>query len=101
MVKTEIEWTKVALKNVKQIHAFYKRTAGTETANKIVELVFQTTQQLKAQDSIGQKQENLEHLNLGHRYLLSGHNKIIYVKKENTIYITHVFDTRQNPKKLK
>lgn len=101
MVNTEIEWTKAALKNIKKIHAFYKKTANTETANKIVELVFETAQQLKTQDSIGQKQENLKHLNLGHRYLLSGHNKIIYNKKENTVYITHVFDTRQNPKKLK
>ncbi|HIP31364.1 MAG TPA: type II toxin-antitoxin system RelE/ParE family toxin [Crocinitomicaceae bacterium] len=97
----EIEWTKIALKNIKKIHAFYKKTANKEIADKIIGPIFSLVQNLKNQSNIGQQEESLKHLKLGHRYLVLGHNKIIYTQKENTIYITHVFDTRQNPKKLK
>lgn len=97
----EIEWTKVALKNIKKIHAFYKKTANKEVADKIIEPIFPLVQKLKDQNNIGQEEESLKHLKLGHRYLVTGHNKIIYTQKENTIYITHVFDTRQSTKKLK
>ena len=97
----KIEWTKVALKNIKKIHAFYKKTANKGVADKIIEPIFGRAQDLKNQSNIGQQEESLKHLKLGHRYLIVGHNKIVYIQKEDAIYITHIFDTRQNPSKLK
>jgi hypothetical protein len=50
---------------------------------------------------LGQEEELLKHLNQGHRYLISNHNKIIYKVENNIAYITHVFDTRQDPQEFK
>lgn len=97
----EIEWTERAKKNVRRIYKFYTKTASEEVAKKILEPLFPFVQTLKEITLIGQEEEDLKHLKSGHRYLIIGHNKILYKVKNETIYITHVFDTRQNPKKLK
>lgn len=49
----------------------------------------------------GQIEEYLTHLGKGHRRLIEGHTKIIYLVKEDCIYITDFFDTRQDPAKLR
>jgi toxin ParE1/3/4 len=49
---------------------------------------------------MGQIEENLVSLGLDHRYLVEGKYKIIYFIKENVIYITDVFDCRQDPQKM-
>lgn len=51
--------------------------------------------------NMGKKEEYLEHLNLGHRALIQGNYKIIYRVQQNTIFVTDIFDTRQNPKKMR
>lgn len=50
---------------------------------------------------IGQKEDYLEHLELSHRRIVVSHYKIIYNIKEDHILITDIFDTRQDPKKMK
>jgi len=49
----------------------------------------------------GQKEPNLEHLGLGHRRLVENHYKIIYRIEGDYIYITDIFDSRQDPEKMK
>lgn len=49
----------------------------------------------------GQQEEYLAHLGKGHRRILEGYHKIIYRVEEQTIYITDIFDTRQDPTKMK
>ena len=97
----KIEWTEVAIKNTKKIHKFYCKIASKQVADKIIEPLFDFVKTLQTATDIGQLEECLKPLNQGHRYLVHNHTKIIYLIKENTIYITHVFDTRQNPSKLK
>jgi toxin ParE1/3/4 len=50
---------------------------------------------------IGQKEPYLEHLGLGHRRLVESHYKIIYRVIGEYIYITDIFDSRQDPDKMK
>ena len=50
---------------------------------------------------IGQKEIYLEHLGIGHRRIIQGNYKIIYRVTDQFIYITDIFDTRQNPKEMK
>jgi toxin ParE1/3/4 len=97
----EIFWTKIALNNLKKVHKFYVKNADKEVADQIVDEIFQTVKTLEHSNFIGQEEEDLKHLKSGHRYLVIGHNKIVYKLKSKKIYITHVFDTRQNPEKLK
>lgn len=49
----------------------------------------------------GQEEPLLEYLGLGHRRLVVGHYKIIYRIIEECIYITDIFDCRQDPDKMK
>lgn len=49
----------------------------------------------------GQQEPLLEDLGLGHRRLIVGHYKIIYRIIEDNIYITDIFDSRQDPDKMK
>ncbi|MFN5417121.1 MAG: type II toxin-antitoxin system RelE/ParE family toxin [Flavobacteriia bacterium] len=97
----EIVWTHTAIRNLKKIHKFYCKVASKEIADKVLEPIFSFIKSLKHSQEIGQAENCLKPLKQKHRYLVYEHFKIIYVFKSDIIYITHVFDTRQNPKKLK
>jgi plasmid stabilization system protein ParE len=101
MVKMQIEWTGTAKKNVRRIYLFYCKIASEKIARQMVEPLFPFVKSLLDSPLIGQEEPDLKIKNQGQRYLVNGHNKIVYRVKEDVIYITHVFDTRQNPKKLK
>jgi len=49
----------------------------------------------------GQAEPYLMHLKLEHRRLVQGNYKIIYRIVGEIIYITDIFDSRQEPKKMK
>ena len=49
----------------------------------------------------GQQEEYLTQLGKEHRRIIEGYYKIIYRVEEPTIYITDIFDTRQDPNKMK
>ena len=100
-VVRDVQWSKFALKKLQQVHKFYIKIADKEVADKIVVEIFNAIKTLSHSSFIGQQEPTLEKLKKDHRYLLSHHCKIIYKIDLNTVYITHVFDTRQNPKKLK
>ncbi len=97
----EIIWTLTALKNTKKIHQFYSKTANRDVADKIVEQIFNYVKSLNHSSFVGQAEECLKSLKKDHRYLVLDHCKIIYRVEKSKVFITHVFDTRQNPKKLK
>ena len=50
---------------------------------------------------LGQRETRLQYLNKDHRRLIEGYFKIIYFIKDDSIYITDIFDSRQDPKKMK
>ncbi len=50
---------------------------------------------------IGQEEQYLKHLELGHRRIIKDNYKIIYRVIGQYIYITDIFDTRQDPEKMK
>ena len=97
----QIEWTLSAQRDLRKVYQFYELNFSEKIAQKVVSRILKTSKNLKYGKSIGQEEELLKKLNQNHRYLLSEHNKIIYKVEQNVIYITHVFDTRQNPNKLK
>jgi plasmid stabilization system protein ParE len=65
------------------------------------------TEILDAADSLllqpfqGQEEPLLKHLGLEHRRLVVNHCKIIYRVAGEFIYITDIFDSRQDPNKMK
>ncbi len=68
-----------------------------ETRDKILD----TADTLLEQPLQGQTEPYLEHLGLGHRRIIEGHYKIIYKVVGEYIYITDIFDSRQDPDKMK
>jgi plasmid stabilization system protein ParE len=75
--------------------------AGEKIANKIKKSIFTATKPIIRQPFIGAVEENLTDLKEDHRYLGEGNYKIIYRLIDNEIYITDIFDCRQNPTKMK
>ena len=95
-----IVWTKPAKKDLRKIFNYFKKKVSLNLANKIVNSILANTSILRTQN-IGVKEQLLIHLEQEHRFIIDGNYKIIYIIKDNTVYITHVFDTQQNPVKLK
>ncbi len=95
-----IIWTNPAKNDLRKIFNYFKNKVSLRLAQKIVNSILTNTSILKTQN-IGTKELLLAQLEQEHRFIIDGNYKIIYIIKGNTVYITHVFDTRQNPTKLK
>lgn len=97
----QVIWTNFAITELKNIFLYYRIIAGEKTADKIRKSIFLATKPLIKQPFIGAEEETLNDLKQGHRYLVEGNYKIIYRVVESEIYITDIFDCRQNPIKIK
>ena len=97
----QIIWTNFAISELKNIFLYYRIVANDKVADKIRKSIFDATRPLTKEPLIGQIEENLLDLKQGHRYLVEGNYKIIYRLVGNDIYITDIFDCRQNPQKIK
>ena len=96
----KIEYTDYAKLCMRDIFTFYKNSSRKDYGRKLKANIFAKTKKLKDYPSLGQIEENLQDLRLGHRYLVEGHYKIIYRKSDEIIIVTDIFDTRQNPSKM-
>lgn len=96
----KVYWTKFALDALHNIYDYYKNNVSVLIANNIKESILLSTQQLEIQPLSGTTETLLKHLNEGHRYIIRGNYKIIYKIQSKRIYITDVFDSRQNPTKI-
>jgi plasmid stabilization system protein ParE len=97
----KIVWSISADRNLRKVYRFYKKTATKKVADKILIEIFTAVKSINSGEKIFQEEESLKKLKQHHRYIVSRHCKIIFFIEEDKIIISHVFDTRQNPKKLK
>ena len=76
---------------------------GLRVAKNLVNGIYNETLKLKIQSRIGQEEEFLKNRKQEFRYLVYKNYKVIYWinERENRIEINDVFDTRQNPTKIK
>jgi plasmid stabilization system protein ParE len=86
---------------LKNIFDYYSFRVSKKIAERIIQEIKEKSKSLVFQSFIGQEEEFLAHLNLGHRYILAGNYKIVYRIDKEYIYIVDIFDTRQNPTKMK
>jgi plasmid stabilization system protein ParE len=96
----KIIWSEQSVQALEEVVKFYKRIAGEEVAIKIQNEIIESTVKLEHHPKIGKIEPLLSFKNLGHRYIISNHCKIIYVIIDDDILITDVFDTRQLPNKI-
>ncbi len=93
--------TSSARESFRQIYLYYKSKGIGKLGRKIRVTVTAKIMLLKDHSFIGQEEETLKQLNEGHRYLVEGNYKVIYKIIDQTVYITDIFDTRQNPDSIK
>ena len=98
-----VYWTRFAENKLDDIFDYYETKASIIVAQKLVTGIVDRTIGLNKNPYIGQKEELLSDRPKNFRYLVFKSYKIIYWinKNKNRIDIVNVFDTRQNPVKIK
>lgn len=99
----EIFWSQFAKLKLEEIYQYYRIKANKRTAQKIANGIVNQTIDLDKNPQIGQGEEGLKDKIREFRYLVYTDYKIIYYinKKAKRIIIANIFDTRQNPEKIK
>jgi toxin ParE1/3/4 len=97
----KIIWTHEALIETKLIYNYYKLRASLRVAKSIKNKLFSSVKNLQSHPRKGQIEDLLLHKKGEFRYLITGNFKMIYKITEKEIYIIKVFDSRQNPEKIK
>lgn len=102
-MELKIYWTDFSKKELQNIFEYYKKNATLKVAKRLTTGIAKVTLKLKEQPEIGQIEELLTDRPNKFRYLVYKNYKIIYWinKAENRIEINDVFDSRQNPIKIK
>ncbi len=96
----KIEYTEQALISLQESLDFISKEVSLEKLIEIRDQVLDSTDILIKHPKLGKKEEYLEHLKLGHRRIIEGHYKVIYRIEKKVIYITDIFDTRQEPNQM-
>ncbi|MFD0835024.1 type II toxin-antitoxin system RelE/ParE family toxin [Mariniflexile aquimaris] len=99
----KIIWSEFAETQLDEIYDYYEQNVSTSVAKKLVRGIINEPKKLIKTPQIGQEEDLLKHREIEYRYLVFKNYKLIYsVDNENGfIKIADVFDTRQNPPKLK
>ncbi len=97
----QVIWTNFAISELKNIFLYYRMVASDKVADKIRKSIFDSTRLLCKRPFTGAVEENLLDLKQEHRYLVVDNYKIIYRVTPSSIYITDIFDCRQDPLKMK
>ncbi|AWV99202.1 type II toxin-antitoxin system RelE/ParE family toxin [Arcticibacterium luteifluviistationis] len=99
----KVIWSEFAETQLDEIYAYYEKKAGSIIAKKLLKGIINEPNKLIQLPLIGQEEELLKEREIQYRYLVFKNYKVIYsVDRENGfIKIADVFDTRQNPPKIK
>jgi plasmid stabilization system protein ParE len=99
----KIIWSEFAETQIDEIYEYYEKKASLKIANKIVTGIIKESEKLIRASFIGQEEELLKDREIHYRYLVFKNYKVIYSvdEKNGFIKIADVFDTRQNPPKMK
>ncbi len=100
-MEINVFWTETALNQLEDIFEFYKYNVSVSIAKNIVKNIVQKTILIQKSPKIGRIEELLQNRKNEYRFIIEGNYKIIYWIEDNLIKIATVFDTRQNPEKLK
>ncbi len=102
-MKYEIIWSAFAESQLDQIYEYYDKEVSSKVAKNLVKGIINEPKKLLKAIFIGQKEELLKERKIQYRFLVFKNYKLIYSVDEQNgfIKIADVFDTRQNPPKIK
>ncbi len=98
-----VYWTQFAEDKLEDIFHYYKLKAGIRVATKLVNGIVDQSMELVTNPEGKQLEEHLSDRPQDFRYVVFKKYKIVYYidYPTNRIFICHVFDTRQNPEKIR
>lgn len=96
----KISWTDFASECLKEAYYYHKIVVGERIAQNLKKKIFKSTLQLASQPLSGQIEMTLQYLGESHRYIVSGNYKIVYRITDETVLITDLFDSRQDPQRI-
>lgn len=99
----KIIWSKFAQFQLDLIFNYYSEKISVKLAEKIIFQIRDNVFELSKSPFIGKKEELLADRVQDYRHLIVTNYKIVYTVNEQTgiIKVSDIFDTRQNPLKLK
>ena len=99
----KIIWSEFAETQLDEIYEYYKIEVSEAIAKKLLTGIITAPNSLLNNPHIGQEEELLKNRAIQYRYLVYKNYKLIYSIdiENNLLKIADVFDTRQNPPKLK
>ncbi|MBE0640280.1 MAG: type II toxin-antitoxin system RelE/ParE family toxin [Bacteroidales bacterium] len=97
----KIIYTEQAISSLQEVLDFVAPNVTKEKLIEIRDRILDAADTLLLHPYQGQTEPLLEHLGKSHRRLIIGHYKIIYRVYGEYIYITDIFDSRQDPDKMK
>lgn len=102
-IKRKLFFTNQALKSLRECLVFLKEDleAAPAAIKHTRKRILNKAEKLKTNPFIGQKEDFLNHLNQGHRRVIIGPYKVIYLLNSKDVIITDIFDCRQDPLKMK
>ena len=96
----KIVLTDFAKTQLRDIFNYYAAEVSEYTASKLINKIIDAIEDLERHPSLGAKETLLSPLKLNHKYIVAGNYKVIFRLEAEIIYITDIFDCRQNPTKL-
>ena len=98
----KVRMTKPAQRRLNQIDDYYKDNGNKRHGAKLRRAIVKQSKLLSDNPEMGQEEPHLKGLGQGHRYILVERiYKMIYLIAKPFIFITDIFDTRQDPDKMK
>ncbi len=98
----KVKLTANARRRLQQIRSYHTQKGNAEKGRNISRAILEQAKKLESHPHLGPAEEHLKQLGQGHRYLLVDKlYKIIYLIIKPVIFITDIFDTRQDPEKMK
>mgnify|MGYP003381336202 CR=1 FL=1 len=95
-----IEISEYASLQIEAIWEYHAKAVSDAVADRITSKILDDLELLQGYPGGGQVEPLLDHLELGHRRLVSGHYKIVYRIIDDVLFVADVFDSRQSPEKM-
>lgn len=98
----KVKLTANARRRLQEIRDYHKAKGNVAKGRRIGRKILTDAKKLEKHPKLGQVETNLESEGKGHRYLLvKPFYKLVYLIIRPIIFITDIFDTRQDPEKMR
>lgn len=101
MKKKQVVYTPQSREGLRECMSFLKKEVPSEKVKSIRKELLDKVEILKEYPHTGQEEELLSFLDQGHRRLVYRHYKVIYLIESERVIVTDIFDSRQDPEKMK